>query len=308
MQEQELLPADLIGPFSIAYNESFPELKFNEQEAVAFISRKFPLTKSTNSRLIAVLKSDSGEISSGYGVLRRTYSSASRALKVGLVCDVFTGIKYRKQGLFKKVSLLAISREDSDGTDFLIGYPVRHEVMPGHLSVGWKHVFNMNVWWAIPKVGTMKNISELVSTRNLQFAKSSTQVKLVADKEFLEHRFTFFGKKYFISTLDDGRNFAIFRKSKLKHMPFICIVYLQSDDSTCTKKLISDVRKFAFVNRAIGVLGCWNLSFANSLFIREAGLRMSSMYQKVIIRELNGYVMPASESDFELSWFDSDTL
>jgi hypothetical protein len=308
MREEEFLSSEFLEKFAIAYAESFPELHFNVQDAIKFIATKFPLQPSSDCRLLAYLASENGEIASGYGVLRRVYSSPERTLKVGLVCDVFTSTRYRKQGLFKKVSWVAINREEEEKTDFLIGFPIRDEVMPGHLSVGWKYLFNMNVWWVFPKVGITLKVRRMNKTEDLDFARPTSRIKLIANHEFLENRFKLLRDKYYVSSLNGGRNFVIFRKAKLKGLPFTCIVHLQASDSVSSKKLLNETRKFALFHGTLGVLGCWNSSFADSLFVREAGLRKSRVYQKVITRDLNGYESPISEKEFELSWLDSDTL
>jgi hypothetical protein len=224
------------------------------------------------------------------------------------VCDVFTSAKFRKQGLFKKVSLLAIGREEAEGTDFLIGFPIRDDVMPGHLSVGWRHIFDMNIWWATPKLGKLREIRLLDSFKDLKFIESTTHIRLISDDDFLKNRFSFFKIKYFVFSTNSGSDFIIFRKAKLRNLPFTCIVYLQASDPEVAKRLVSEARKFAFMHGTLGVLGCWNATFAESLQARASGLRRSKLSQKVIVRDLREFNSSAREEDFQLSWLDSDTL
>ena len=154
--EIEYLPSEMIETFAKSYSLSFPEHKLKQSSLVAFLNRKFLKLENTNTHNIAALVTDEGIVASGYGIIRNRYVWKNEAVDVGLVCDVFTNANFRKMGLFKKVSLLAIKREELTDTNFLIGFPIRDEVMPGHISVGWKYIFDMPLWWSFPRLGTLR--------------------------------------------------------------------------------------------------------------------------------------------------------
>jgi hypothetical protein len=75
-----------------------------------------------------------------------------------------------------------------------------------------------------------------------------------------------------------------------------------------TRILINKIRNLSMRLKTFAVLGCWNNSYANDLFLPTSGLRKSSKFQKVIVRELNGFNCPSDEAKYRLSWLDSDTL
>ena len=307
-QEIDYLSSDLMESFARSYSHSFPELKLDQAPLVNFLNQKFRIIHSEKFHNIAALSTKDGVVASGYGIIRNNYSFQDKQLTVGLVCDVFTDSEFRKMGLFKKVSLLAISREEATKTNFLIGFPIRDEVMPGHLSVGWKYVFDMPIWWAFPRFGSIKNVVRNPTFSSITFAQSSGKLAVIPTNEFLEWRFSFFNVDYFLITVPHSEDFAIARKSKLRSLPFTCIVFMQSSNEDSSRILIRKIRNLSLCLGTLGVLGCWNKSYAADLFLEGSGLRKSSKFQKVIVRELNGFACPDDEVAYRLSWMDSDTL
>jgi hypothetical protein len=249
-----------------------------------------------------------GIVTSGYGIVRNRYLFEGKNIDVGLVCDVFTGPEFRKMGMFKKVSLLAIAREELTTTDFLIGFPIRDEVMPGHLSVGWRHIFDMPLWWGLPRIGSKRNIERNRELRASMFDSHARAIALNIDNEFLKWRFSLFSVDYHLISVPNSRNFAIVRKSKVKGIPFTCIIYMQSTNEKSTKILIRKIRNLSLRLATVGVIGSWNDTYADELFLANSGLRKSSRFQKVIVRQIGDFRYPGNESYFRLSWMDSDTL
>ena len=251
---------------------------------------------------------DDGIVASGYGIVRNKYSRNGEDHGVGLVCDVFTNADFRKMGLFKKVSLLAIKREELTDTKFLIGFPVRDEVMPGHLSVGWRYFFDMPLWWAFPRLGLIKNVQKNPNLLSSMFTNSRTKIMVKITNEYLNWRFSLFEVDYFLVGIPESTDFAIVRKAKLKNLPFTCIVFMQSTSKRNSKILVRNIRNLSLRLGTLGVIGSWNNAYSNDLFLPTSGLRKSSKFQKVIVRELNGFKCPSEEDQYSLSWIDSDTL
>ena len=83
---------------------------------------------------------------------------------------------------------------------------------------------------------------------------------------------------------------------------------MQSTNNRNTRILVRMIRNLSLHLGTVGVIGCWNNSYANDLFLKSSGLRKSSKFQKVIVRELNDFSCPRGENDYRLSWMDSDTL
>ena len=83
---------------------------------------------------------------------------------------------------------------------------------------------------------------------------------------------------------------------------------MKSANKKNTRILIRKIRNLSLCLGTVGGIGCWNNSYANDLFLKSSGLRKSSKFQKVIVRELNDYSCPREENDYRLSWMDSETL
>ena len=306
--EVGFLPHKSIDAFAKSYSMSFPELRLTESGLVDFLNRKFQPFESSETHNIAALVTDDGVVASGYGIVRNRYAQGDQSIGVGLVCDVFTNANFRKMGLFKKVSLLAIGREQLTSTNFLIGFPIREEVMPGHLSVGWKYLFDMPLWWGLPRLGSLRNVTKYLNMPAMMFDSQKKGIAIKVSEEFLKWRFSLFNVNYYLISVPDSRDFAIVRKSKLRNIPFTCIVFMQSTNNRNTRLLIRKIRNLSLRLGTVGVIGCWNNSYANDLFLKSSGLRKSSMFQKVIVRELNDFICPREENHYRLSWMDSDTL
>lgn len=304
----EYLPEKLIESFAKSYSLSFPELKLNQSSLINYLKRKFQTLDDSGFLNIAALVSNDGVVASGYGVVRNEYSMGEEAINVGLVCDVFTNSDFRKMGLFKKVSLLAIAREESTKTSFLIGFPIRYEVMPGHLSVGWKYIFDMPIWWSFPRLGSSRRVLKNPDFTESIFSTTSKNICIETNNDYLKWRFSLFNVDYFLISIPNSEDFAIIRRAKIKNIPFTCIVFLQSSNQKNTRILIGKIRSMSLRLGTFGVLGCWNNSYADDLFLSTSGLRKSSKFQKVIVRELNGFSCPDNEAQYRLSWLDSDTL
>ena len=302
------LPKELMPVFSHSYIRAFPEVKLSPDLLIAYLNKKFRLINSDNFHNIAVVSTEEGRVVSGYGVIRNKYQAYEKVINVGLVCDVFTDTDFRRRGLFKRVSLLAIKREALTDTSFLIGFPIRDEVMPGHLSVGWKHIFNMPLWWAFPLVGILPNTVKNPRLEPTMFATEKEKIAVIPTTEFLSWRFSLHEVDYFLVEVSNSGDFAIVRKSRVKNIPFTCIIFMQVTSREGSRDLINQIRKLSLRLGTLGVLGCWNDSYARDLFIQKSGLKKSRRHQKVIVRQLKDFDYLNEESKFRLSWLDSDTL
>ena len=87
-----------------------------------------------------------GELIGYYAAVPYRYRCKGRVLTAGMVCDVMTGPKARGRGVFTKLGTYSLQQLKECGLDFVIGYPIRPEVLPGHLKVGWTVVQRMPVY------------------------------------------------------------------------------------------------------------------------------------------------------------------
>ncbi len=67
----------------------------------------------------------------------------------GLVCDVMTHSAMRGRGMFTKQGKFATSEMADAGIDFVLGFPIRKSVIPGHLKVGWHIAFDLPVFFKL---------------------------------------------------------------------------------------------------------------------------------------------------------------
>lgn len=72
-----------------------------------------------------------------YAAIPYKYNSNLGVLKAGMVCDVMTGVKARGKGIFTKLGIYSTNELAKEGYDITTGYPIRKEVIPGHLKAGW---------------------------------------------------------------------------------------------------------------------------------------------------------------------------
>jgi len=73
-----------------------------------------------------------------YAAIPYQYLIDNKIINVGMVCDVMTGVKARGKGLFTRMGEYSTTEMHKFGLTFTTGYPVRKEVIPGHLKVGWE--------------------------------------------------------------------------------------------------------------------------------------------------------------------------
>jgi hypothetical protein len=60
-----------------------------------------------------------------------------------MVCDVMTDPNFRGRGIFTTLGRYATCQMRAAGLDCLTGFPIRLEVLPGHLKVGWSVAFDL---------------------------------------------------------------------------------------------------------------------------------------------------------------------
>jgi len=80
-----------------------------------------------------------------YAALPYRYKIGKTTSIVGMVCDVMTSPKQRGKGIFTKIGSFS-TMDLANSVPFTIGYPIRKEVIPGHLKIGWKIVFPLPLY------------------------------------------------------------------------------------------------------------------------------------------------------------------
>jgi hypothetical protein len=138
------------------FRRAFPETAGTSVESVSHYNWKFrglifnppsfEYAGDLESRIVAY-----------YAALPYKYKVNGREAVAGMVCDVMTDPEFQGKGLFTKIGRYATSDLKDRGVDFTTGFPIRPEVIPGHLKVGWVKAFQLPVYL---KVMGLKSILE----------------------------------------------------------------------------------------------------------------------------------------------------
>lgn len=81
-----------------------------------------------------------------YAAIPYTYLINGKHYRCGMVCDVMTHPESRGQGIFTRIGHFATGAMKEEGLAFTTGYPIRPEVIPGHVKVGWKIVVRLPMY------------------------------------------------------------------------------------------------------------------------------------------------------------------
>ncbi len=81
-----------------------------------------------------------------YAAIPYPYWLADRKVFAGMVCDVMTHSQARGKGIFTDLGRFALAETRATNLSFLTGYPIRPEVMGGHLRVGWQVAFDLPMY------------------------------------------------------------------------------------------------------------------------------------------------------------------
>jgi hypothetical protein len=91
--------------------------------------------------------SDGDRIVGHYAIIPQYFSLNGERHFGSIVVDVMTDPDYRYQGMFVALGRYALSyATEKTNLEFTTGYPIRPEVLPGHLKTGWVVKFPMNAW------------------------------------------------------------------------------------------------------------------------------------------------------------------
>jgi hypothetical protein len=113
-----------------AHTESHHSWKFNSSEY-----RSYEYTAIEGSDILGY-----------YAAITYPYVLSGEAHSAAMVCDVMTHPKARGKGVFTGLGAYATGELARESLSFSTGYPVRPEVIPGHLKVGWEAHFQLPVY------------------------------------------------------------------------------------------------------------------------------------------------------------------
>ncbi len=104
-----------------------------------------------------------------YAAIPYHYKIAEKEVSVGMVCDVMTSSKYRGKGIFTKMGAYSTT-ELTAQVPFTMGYPIRKEVIPGHIKIGWKIPFSLPLYMKFIRMNALlksKKIGILIPLANV---------------------------------------------------------------------------------------------------------------------------------------------
>ncbi len=119
--------------FRLAFPEQTGKLDSDEHYHWKF--REFPASPPAYE----YAATDDGNMLGYYAALPYSYRIAGKTETAGMVCDVMTHPDARGRGIFAAMGRYA-TNDLLRHVGFLTGYPIRPEVLPGHLKVGWRVV------------------------------------------------------------------------------------------------------------------------------------------------------------------------
>jgi hypothetical protein len=126
------------------------------------------------------------EIVGYYAAIPYQYKIGQKETKVGMVCDVMTSSNYRGKGIFTQMGSYS-TKELASQVPFTMGYPIRKEVIPGHLKVGWQIAFTLPLYIKFLKFNSLfqsKKISFLAPWGNLAIFIYNFFIKTKINKSY----------------------------------------------------------------------------------------------------------------------------
>jgi hypothetical protein len=121
-----------------------------------------------------------------YAAIPYRYKIGDKQVSVGMVCDVMTSSKYRGKGIFTKMGSYSTT-ELSSHVPFTMGYPIRKEVIPGHLKVGWKIPFSLPLYMKFIRFDSLfkvKKVGFLAPLANIAIGVLNAIWKTKISKEY----------------------------------------------------------------------------------------------------------------------------
>lgn len=127
-----------------------------------------------------------------YAAIPYYYHFQNKPLNIGMVCDVMTGVKARGKGVFTKLGTYSTSEIGKVGFGITTGYPIRPEVLPGHLKAGWQIKLELPLYVSFvsfksllnqKKMGFITPLANILnrtitSLINLIFVKSKSNIQV----------------------------------------------------------------------------------------------------------------------------------
>jgi hypothetical protein len=165
--------------------ECFPETVGTPDETVAHYSWKFQSAEHIPHSFEFGAYQGS-QIIGYYAAIPYRYYYFQKEIVVAMVCDVMTGIAARGKGIFVKLGIYSNQKFKEAGLKFSSGFPIRPEVIPGHLKVGWNILFDLPLYTRFLRFDSFlksKKMGFLIPLFNLGAHIYSSSVKCFFKKQ-----------------------------------------------------------------------------------------------------------------------------
>ena len=323
--------------------QGFPESNESELFSSSMLDWKF--VKSTGFRHSFVGSVDNSPVSF-YGVLPRQYTFKGTTHVVGLVVDVLSIPEMRGRGLFVSSGHAVMKQLEESKISCVIGFPIRPEVLPGHLKVGWHVRFIMPVYvypigsrkesgWPQKIIGTLFRVLyialsplrfagkvEVQESSGVQFAHDPRVEKFMTDRptncvislqknpEFLKWRLSRPDATYSCFTLgeDQVSAFVVSRVMDFEGFQTLAILDIDGSSKIAIKRLMAYAIRYARDEKCDLIAFCSNKSNFKRLGLRRIGFLNSLKKFRVITRTIGDSTTDFTEKFSRLTWMDSDTL
>ena len=183
----------------VLFKECFPTAT-DFQNSLELYNWKFH-TNYNDRHSLEYIASLENQIIGYYAALPYKYQIQEEIKWSGMVCDVMTGVQSRGKGVFTKLGLYSTEDIKEKNYDFTTGFPIKPEVIPGHLKIGWKIVNKLPLYFSPVSVHFLKNkIGFLVYPINF-FLKYINIISSLFCHLFTESKITI--EEIFIPNLED---------------------------------------------------------------------------------------------------------
>ena len=314
--------------------QCFPEILGTERESLEYWRWKHGTIDVEIDRTAWVCRNiESGNLLGYYSAVLMPYLSPSGRLRIGLVCDVMTAPEARGQGIFTAIGHIATSEMLTSHFDWLTGYPIRENVLPGHRKVGWFFTHKLPIYVSVggtiswvrstcsrvkdgisvnvsePKILTVEDgFSTFCENWELE-AKDKGLLYLDLHEKFVKWRYSPPGIEYvsFIARNRAGEmiGYLIARKMKVGRIWIVAVGDIRVTSRTTTSFLILAMTRH-FNQRNMIFAGMFSDEVVRATGINKCGFFKTYKKFQLILKsndvEMMGSVRPY------LSWSDTDDM
>ena len=323
--------------------KAFPEADFDSTFSKEVLNWKF---STASGKMTCFLGFFNNQPASFYGVLPRTYISRGNEHTVGLVVDVLTSPEFQGNGLFTQSGQYALNSLEQSSVSSVIGFPIRPEVLPGHLKVGWEVRFALPIYVYPIGLGDARGFKKKTISRFLRsiafllhflrrFPKGNARVAdiqtflndpevdnfyrrswsnktaiLKKDLDFLEWRLSRPNAEYFCFTYGEKsvNACAIVRVLDMNGFRTAAIVDIDAESDIDGRAIAENIINFAKEKRVDLIGVCMNQSVFKKLGLKQLGFFPSLSKFKVITRKTGENEVTFDEANSQITWLDSDTV